>query len=94
MRDSKRNVLAARRRHNESVKWQASWVEAKPVAPPDLWHRLDALRPKEAVRPENSFTVTEYQKKFNLTEKKARNQVLKMIAEGKLVKQGVYYLIP
>jgi hypothetical protein len=66
----------------------------KPVAPPDLWEKLDALRPKAPTRPKGGFTFTEFQRKFGLTEGKTRVELKNMMRGGKLVKQGVYYLIP
>jgi Fic family protein len=82
MRDKKRVVLPSCREHN------------KPVAPPDFWEQVDALRPKTTQRPEGGFTLIEFQRKFDLSESKARRQLAKMVNEGKLVKQGVYYLVP
>jgi hypothetical protein len=80
-------------RHKKGVVQLAPSGDNKPVAPPNLWEQLDALRPKEPVRPEGSFTATEYQRKFDITPGKAKVQLNRMLAEGKLVRQGIYYLV-
>lgn len=62
----------------------------KPVAPADLWERLDAIVAASCVvvRPPNTFTVAEFGEKYNLLRDASLKRLQKLQQMGKVQKVG------
>ena len=62
-------------------------VLRKPVPPADLWEQMDKIRPIiMSDRPEWSFTISEFAKKYNLAATTARAQIIKLVRIGRLIR--------
>lgn len=63
---------------------------SRPKAPADLWEQLDGIRRETlvAAKPLNSFTSAEYAARYHLSSGRARDQLRRLRASGKVKEVG------
>jgi hypothetical protein len=60
----------------------------KPEPPSDLWERMDDLLKSQNSRPADTFTCSEFAKRYGIAASTARAKILRLISEGKVVQLG------
>jgi hypothetical protein len=78
---------------NQRVVQLAAGGSDKPVAPVDLWERLDELNRavSSSVQPEGGFTAMEFQEQFGLSMSVAYKRLRQMVRAGDVEKMGKWY---
>jgi hypothetical protein len=87
MHRKKRAVLVAR---------SGNSVLVKPVPPPNLWDKLATVHAELNIvteRPPNSFTMSEYAAKFNMSWSCGARRLKELVGAGRVRRVGKYYSI-